>query len=389
MNIRVLFAIGSLGAGGSERQLLGILRYLDRSAFTPLLYAVYRVGPLLADVPSDVSIFSFAERFEKQRWNYPGRLFRMQAKHLAKVIREQEVQLLYARTSPVGLVAYAATCQSPVPWVTVEVSDPRLSFTDITPRFFRLKRWLTARAYRSADRVIAVSEGVREGILDYFRLPPDRVTTINNFLDLERLDRLAAQPAPEFEPGCFHVICAGRLVNAKGYIYLLQAMDELVHRRGRKNLMLRILGDGSLEKELREFLDARKLEAHVRLEGYVPNPYGLVRRAHLFCLPSIYEGMPNALLEAMACRVPVLSCDCLSGPRQILERGRYGRLVPPADPAALAAAIEDAMDHYDQWQLLVAPARAHIDREFSPETGIVRLQDLLKEVHAARCRQGR
>ncbi|MBI2193548.1 MAG: glycosyltransferase [Planctomycetes bacterium] len=383
MSLRVLFAIGSMDAGGSERQLVGILRYLDRSAFTPLLYTIYRGGGLVREVPADVPVHSFAERFEPSRWNYPGRLYRRQARHLAETLRREKVQVLYARTFQMGLVAHAAVRLAPLPWVSVEVSDPRIGFRDITPRFFRIKRWLLRRAYRNADRVVAVSEGVREGLLGYFRLPPNQVVTINNFLDLDRLDRMAAESAPALEPGRFHLVAAGRLVNAKGYIHLLQAVEEVVHRQGRKEFLLRILGDGPLEGELKAFARARNLENHVRFEGFVPNPYAVMSRAHLFCLSSVYEGMPNALLEAMACRVPVLSCDCLSGPRQILEGGRYGRLVPPADAAALAEAIVDAMSHPGPWLEKVGPARAHIEREFSPEAGIARLQQLLEEVHAS------
>jgi glycosyltransferase involved in cell wall biosynthesis len=82
----------------------------------------------------------------------------------------------------------------------------------------------------------------------------------------------------------------------------------------------------------------------------------------------------------MLCRVPVLATDCPSGPSEVLDGGRLGRLVPPADARALADAVEDAMINHDQWQRLVPAARAHIEEAFSPGVGMERLQELFTEL---------
>ena len=382
--IRVLFSIGSMGGGGSERQLIGILRYLDRSSFCPMLYTTYRQGELLEEVPDDVPVFSFADRFEFPSWNYPGRLFRMQTRHLAEVIRSERIDTVYARTYLMAMVAFPAAKRTKTPWVTVEVADPKQALEDNTARFLRVKKWMLGRAYRHADRVIANSEGVRAGLLDYYGLPAESVTTVHNFLDIDRIERLRREPGPELEPDRFHVVCAGRLQAQKGYHYLLQSADELVNRRGRGTLMLWILGQGPLEAELSQFAKSRGIEDQVRFEGFVPNPCSYLAKASLFCLPSLYEGMPNSLIEAMACRVPVLSTDCPSGPGEILEGGKLGRLVPMKDPGALADAIEDAMDNYADWQAIVPAARERIERDFSPESGIARLEEILREVQSGR-----
>jgi len=267
-----------------------------------------------------------------------------------------------------------------VPWVAVEVADPRLGLSDPSLRFRWLKRRLVGRVYRSASRVIANSEGVRQGLIDYYRLPERAVITLYNSVDIERLDRLVPVAEPALEPGRFHVVCAGRLHRQKGYIYLLRAVDELVNGRGRKELAVHVLGQGPLEAELKEFVSRRGLAGHVFFPGFTPNPYSWFRQAQLFCLPSLYEGMPNALLEAMACGVPVLAADCPSGPSEILDGGKYGRLVPPGDSAALADAILHAMDHYEEWRAIVPLARARIEQDFSVSVGVKRLEQLLLEV---------
>jgi len=249
--LRVLFSIGSMGGGGSERQLIGILRHIDRAAFAPMLYLSRGDGELLAEVPDDVPVFSFTGAEARPRPNYPGRLHLMQVRHLADTVCSQGVEVLYSRTYLMATAAYAAARRARVPWVTVAVADPKLVFEDNTERFVRVKRWLLRRAYQNASRVLANSEGVRRGLISYYDLLPEQVITQYNFVDIERLDRLACSSGPELESGRYHVVCAGRLQAQKGHGYLLEAIDELVNRNSRTELMIHILGQGPLEAAFR------------------------------------------------------------------------------------------------------------------------------------------
>jgi glycosyltransferase involved in cell wall biosynthesis len=166
----------------------------------------------------------------------------------------------------------------------------------------------------------------------------------------------------------------------KGFIDLLEAIRELVRGRRLWQIHLTILGTGPQEAELRAFIDRHELQPHVTLAGFRANPLPYFSRANLFCLPSLYEGMPNALVEAMVCRVPVLATDCPSGPGEVLDGGRYGRLVPPGDWRALAETIEDAIRRPEAWKTSVETARAHIEQTYSPVAGIARLEGLLSEI---------
>jgi glycosyltransferase involved in cell wall biosynthesis len=396
--IRVLFTIGSMAGGGSERQMLSVLRHLDRARFTPLLYLVDRRGELLHEVPADVPVFAFSDRARPIRWNFPGRIHRAQVRDLARVLREARIDVIYERTFFMTLIAAAAARRVPsssrgvaggprrtVPRIAVIVSNPARDLAQTAGRFLRWKRWLLRKAYREAARVVAVSEGVRRSARDYYELPADRIVTAYNFVDLERIDREAnargsvAGVNPR-DPRRFHIIAAGRLQEEKGFLYLLEAMQDLVHRRGRKEVWLHILGQGRQEAELREFVRTNRLEDHVCIAGFVENPFVYFRSADLFCLPSLYEGMPNVLIEALTCGVPVLATDCESGPAEILAGGRYGKLVPPADAHALADAIEDAVLRPDQWRSLLPAARAHVDEFFSLRSGVARVEAMLEDV---------
>ena len=112
----------------------------------------------------------------------------------------------------------------------------------------------------------------------------------------------------------------------------------------RPALRLVLLGEGSARPALARLARELGIEEAVLLPGHVDNPYAFMSRAAVFALLSIYEGLPTVLIEALACGAPVVSTDCPSGPAEILEHGRLGRLVPVGDESALAAAILAALD---------------------------------------------
>ena len=380
---RVLFSIGSMAGGGAERQTLHYLRYLDRQRYQPALYLHERHGEFLSQIPEDVPVTAFSDRQGPPRLQLPGRTFARQGRDLAQVLAEQRIDALCSVTFLASLVADRATRRRATPWLAIEMADPRLDFAHQVRRFRRLKRWLLTRAYRHADAAVAVSEGCREGMERSYRLSKERIAVIRNFVDLSEIDRLARQPDPHPTADGFRIATVGRLDKQKGQVYLLEAMDQLVHRHGRTTVRLEILGQGPLEEELQSFVRHRQLADHVRFVGFLENPFALVAHCQLFCLPSIYEGLPLALLEGMACRVPVLATDCPSGPREVLDGGRFGQLVRPANADDLATAILDAMDHYPDWTARVAAARQRIEREFSVESELGRLQQLIDKTIAA------
>ena len=266
------------------------------------------------------------------------------------MLRRERVAVLCDRNYRMSLLAAGACVARPTSRISVVSADPACDLPFHTRRCLELKRRLLRRVYRSADRVVAVSEGVRESLCRYYQLPASQVVTIHNLFDVRRLDGLSVACFPRMPGDRFHVVTVARLETVKGINYLIEAVSELVHRRGASQILLWIIGDGPLRDQLQTQVKDSALENHVRFEGFQPNPLPYVRNAQLHCLPSLFEGMPNALAEAMACGTPVLASDCPSGPREMLCDGRLGRLVPPADSRALADAIQDAIMNYDTWK---------------------------------------
>lgn len=199
--------------------------------------------------------------------------------------------------------------------------------------------------YPGADGICTVSQAASEDLAAFARLPLQRVQTIYNPFDLARIAQLAAEPLghPWFEPGQPPVLLAiGRMNEAKDFPVLIRAFAQLRQHRAAR---LVILGEGELRSELESLLLQLNLGVDaVQLPGFVSNPYAWLARCSLFVLSSRREGLPGALIEAMACGTPVVSTNCLSGPYEILEGGRWGRLVPVGDVDALAAAMASALD---------------------------------------------
>ncbi len=382
--LRVLFVIGTMSGGGAERQVVEILRLIDRSRFEPLLYLATRTGELLASIPSDVPILAFRDESPEtwmQRFVRRCKLSPVaRYLHLAGVLRRERIDVIYDRTYRATLDAAGATWFRPTPRLSCCVIDPQPEL-EMHARRGRGLIWKIARsAYRRASLVLANSVGLRGRVIDYFRLPPDHVVTCRNLLDLDRLDRLANEPLPMnllSEP--FLLVAAGRLHAQKGYHYLLEAIDELVNRRQRQ-LRLVVLGTGELQSQLEEFVRDHGLQQHVTFAGFVANPLPWFRQANLFVLPSLFEGLPNSLLEAVACGTPALATDCPSGPSEILDEGRLGGLVAPADAGALADTIQAAMDCYPEWQQRAVLARESVRQRYDASTGMRELETLIERV---------
>ena len=378
--IRVLFMMGNMELGGSQRQLLGLLQGLNRERVMPLLYLVYRQGELVDQIPPDVRVYSFWDQHDHPRWNFPGRIHRTQVRHVQSIITEAQIDVLYERNFLMTLIGAPAARRTATPRVAAIVSNPQQDLPATAGRYQVIKRQRLRRAYREAAAVVAVSQGVKHAATSFYGLPADQIEVLPNTVDLESIARQSQQGDTGFEPDRFHVVAAGRLDPEKGHRFLVQAVQQIVSAEPASPLLVHLVGTGSQQDSLQQYVATHKLADHVRFHGYVQNPSPLLSQAQLVCLPSLYEGLPNVLLEAMAGGTPVLSTDCPEGPREILSDGKFGRLVPPADPAALAEAILDAMQNYGSWQSCVAGARRHVEQEYAQAIGIQRLEQLLARV---------
>jgi glycosyltransferase involved in cell wall biosynthesis len=199
-------------------------------------------------------------------------------------------------------------------------------------------RWML-KVLPLAQEIVAVSSGLADDLARLAKIPRSRVRVIYNPIISPSLYRAAEEPTshPWFRGGQLPVVLgAGRLTADKDFPNLIRAFAT-----ARKECQARlvILGEGEERPALQRLVRSLGLADDVALPGVVTNPFAYMRRSALFVLSSAWEGFGNVLVEALACGCPVVSTDCPSGPREILQGGRLGKLVPVADEAALAEGI--------------------------------------------------
>ncbi|GAB3678637.1 glycosyltransferase [Salinisphaera aquimarina] len=221
------------------------------------------------------------------------------------------------------------------------------------------------RVYARADALVTVSRGIANDLTTTLDLPAALVRTIYNpVVATDTLEAAPARPAHRWfeHHECPVVIAVGRLSPEKNYDALLQAFAA---SRERRKTRLLILGEGHGRAELERRVAALNLNGAVDLLGWVEEPAAFIWHADLFVLTSRWEGLSNGLIEALAGGCPIVAYDCPHGPREILDGGRYGTLVPLDNIAALASAIDQALDQPRDADRLRRRAR-----DFSIEAGV-------------------
>ena len=193
---------------------------------------------------------------------------------------------------------------------------------------------------KKADITVSLSEGVRTDLIDNFRYPPEKVKTIYNSCDISwfmvnnsNIDKIIEKTS--FNGHC--VVTVGRLTNQKGQWHLIKAISCV--KKKIPDVQLFLFGEGELLDSLKALTEELNLSENIVFMGYVKNHHKFMAKCDCFVFPSIYEGLGNVVLEALACGIPVISTDCPYGPKEILDPnnvfeitnkhdGEYGVLVP-------------------------------------------------------------
>ncbi len=210
------------------------------------------------------------------------------------------------------------------------------------------QRWLQrtsiGKLYKYADNVIVTSRGVADDMASYTGLPRDRISVVASPVVPDALltQQFSPPDHPWFAPGEPPVILGvGELSYRKGFDVLLNAFARL---RQKQICRLMILGEGSRRDPLLVMARELGVSDDFALPGYVDDPYAFIAGAAMFAMTSRWEGMPFVLIEALAVGTPVVATDCPNGPAEVLDNGRFGRLVPVDDAEELHLAIADTLN---------------------------------------------
>jgi glycosyltransferase involved in cell wall biosynthesis len=332
--------------GSRERLLLAVARALtDRGAKVDILTAGAETAlrDAIADKPSpDLALVDLVPHLS--RVPHKLRVF-FSIPRLASWIDANKPAVLFGTSVPPNLACIAAAdrAKSPTPVVLRQSNVLRIDRHDRYGDVRRRPRdFLVPRFYARAEAILAVATEVADNLQTLGIKTP--IEVIPNAVEVAyAAERALEEPDHPWlsQRDRPTVVQVGRLVAKKGQLTLLEAFARVVRDRPARLL---IFGEGPMRPSLERRIKALGLDEHVALPGFTENPFANIARADLFVLSSISEGMPSALIEALACGIPAVSTDCPSGPAQILADGKFGRLVEVGNPESLARAMLETLD---------------------------------------------
>lgn len=353
---RVAFFLPDFRIGGAERVALTLIEAFVERGIEVDLVLLRAEGDLLAALPDQVKVISLN-----------AKRIRYAPSQLMRYLRDRRPDALQVSMWPLTIMAIVAR--------SLAGSTTRLVVSDhnnLSRQYgnsaiaMKLLRWSMRLFYPRAEARVCVSAAVADDLARLSGLDRERFEVIYNPI-----------PAPPQTPEQTQslskprrrILNVGSLKRQKNQELLLRAFAGLQLNPPAR---LTILGEGARRARLEQLAQELGIADRVSMPGFTLETWPHYRAADLFVLSSDYEGFANVLVEAMATGLPVVSTDCESGPREVLDNGRYGRLVPVGDVAAMTSAIEEALnsEHDPQEQCRRA-------RQFRPEIAVERYLKLL------------
>lgn len=331
---RLALFLPGLHGGGAERVTLNLARGLTEQGYEVDLVLASATGPYLDAVTEGVRVVDLGARRTAGAF-VP----------LARYLRSRRPDALLSALNHANVVAVWSAALAGYRQPVLVAEHNELHDADIGTRGGRALLWAMRWTYPRATEIVAVSEGVKASLLRRLPLRPEAIRVLYNPVVLPE-HAAAAREVPDhpfFAAGQPPVVLGiGRLTRQKNFALLVRAF-ALVRRRHAARLV--ILGDGEERPALERLIVDEGLGEDVALPGFVKNPHAFLGAAGVFALSSDWEGLPTVLIEALAAGCAAVSTDCPSGPREILQDGRLGALVPMGDAPALARSIEEALTH--------------------------------------------
>lgn len=369
--LRVMLLLANWVGGGAERVAAHVVARLDPERIDARLGLLHTRGPYLDMVAEDrVVVPAQPDRFA--HFGLPNReLFTVGTivggaihapRAFRKMIIDHRPDVVMSFLKGTAILTYLALMglgpRRPR-WIAREGNNvlTLAEYESPNPAARRASLALTRKAYARADAVLANSSDMAADLIGDLGIAPDRMHTINNPIDIALIQQAAGQQVAG-KPNRPYILSAGRLEYQKAHEVLIRAFAA---SRAWRSHALVILGKGSLINDLHRLAAQLGIGEHVRFIGFVANPYAWMAQADLFVLSSRWEGFPTVAAEALACGTPLLMTDCKFGPRDVIEPGISGELVPVDDVDAMARGIAD---------LIAAPER----RAALREAGLARVQ---------------
>jgi sugar transferase (PEP-CTERM/EpsH1 system associated) len=361
-----MHVVCSLDPGGMEMGVVKLVNGIDSRRVRSAICST-RPGRLKSLVAPAVPVFELARR--------QGNDVRL-VWQLAQLFRRERPHIVHTHAWGTLLEGLVAARCARVPAVVHGEHG--------TLQLRRHQRWMQRAGWSCVDQVLSVSTRLSERIATEIGFPLETIRTIRNGVDLARFghhSRIAARAALQLPIDRPVVGTIGRLVPVKDHVSLVDAMRVL--QREQVDAVLVIAGDGPLEETIRRQAASLGFDGRVVLLGHRPDVEVVLAALDLFVLPSVSEGLPNTVLEAMASRLPVVATR-VGGVEEVVQDGVTGVLVPPRSPYALGRAISDLLRDRDRAAAMGAMGRRRAETEFALDETVRRYEELYLRLAARR-----
>ncbi len=348
---KILILHYNLQAGGAERVLVNLLKYLSRDKYDVTLKTIFGAGPYVKSVPKDIR-FSYVFKNEFKGFNTLMKLFSGKLLHRLFIHDRYDIEIAYLENSPTRIVSSCPHKETKkVGWVHTEVHEP-----GNLQAGFRNKEEMI-QAYNRLDYLVFVARRAMECFQE--KLPAINVPShvLHNVNDIELIKKLSKEPvSTELGADVLNICFVGRLVYAKGVPRLVKAFSRLKKDDLLNKVRLYVIGRGEDEEMIRQSIIDENLTNEIIMLGFDKNPYRYISKMDLFACSSYREGYSTATTEAIALGVPVFTTDC-SGMDEILDNGRFGMIVPN-DDESIYQGLKDLLTHREKINLYAEAIRS-------------------------------
>lgn len=380
--LKILFVIESLGGGGTERSLAELLPYLRQAGITPIIICFYRRDGVESEV--------IAQGFDVRFLNGTGLVtWVWQLRQIIKVEKPDIIHtMLYnanlaGRIAAIGSSATVISSLVSTPYEPIRFQDPKIKAYKL--RLIQMIDAFTSRYFTTHFH--AVSQAVKNAAVSSLGIPPKRITVVQRGRELGRLGlpsterRLQARHRLQLTEQNRVVVNVGSHEYPKGQKYLLEAIAGI--SSAHPHLVLLMAGrQGNLTSELENLKNHLGLNGQVRFLGFRSDVPDLLAAADLFVFPSLYEGLPGAVIEAMALGLPIVASD-ISPVREVVEKNLNAILVPPASSSELAKAIATLLDDHNRALEYGKQSRKIFEMRFTLQQSAERMIELYHQIVAS------
>ncbi|SIS82829.1 glycosyltransferase [Salimicrobium salexigens] len=358
---KIIIFMFSLGGGGIQKFVMNIVNNINKEKFDISVALVNKKGVYLNELPNEVKVIDL----KANRVHYS-------LIPLIKSMNRENPDILFCIGTNINIVGIMAKL--------VSRNDPKLiirqavDLNKVSTR--KINLFLMKRLYPKVDKCVVLTNTMRENITKLIKLPEDKIEVIYNSINIHDISKKKKEVIDESfinikEP---KIISVGRLTKQKNQHMLIDAFN-LVLREKKSKLI--IIGEGEEKSEIEAKIKENNIQDDVLMLGYKSNPYKYIYNSDIFVLPSLYEGLSNALLEALACDIPIVTTD---NPDFIIKDGVNG-LQATVDKKDIANKITEILTDKSISEYMKSNNKEYMNN-FDISNMINRYENLFKETRA-------